>query len=561
MKKNKLTKLLAAGLAMSMLLVGCGDTSADTSADTGSGTSADVSDASGSEADGDRTLTVVVAKPSVVEDMNTNEASKWLEETTGIHVEYTQLPQENINEKVALMLSGGDLPDVFLSCGITSEQMSQYGIEDGVLIPLDDYIDDMPNLKAAMEPFEDLGGLDLIRHVDGHIYSLPTINPCYHCSRALKMWLNDDWMQALGLDYPTTTDEFRKVLEAFRDQDPNGNGIADEIPLVGDTDGWYTQSHYFLMEAFLPINPYQQGFGSDGEGNVVNLTTDERFREALRYLNGLYEDGLLYEGTLTQKNDQMKKLVDNPDIDIVGATTAGYGGQFTTEIGGDRYRQYRPLTPLKGPDGTQYCYSSPQYPYTGNFVITKDCKNPELAIEWADAMYTGEARNELQNGREGTAWRYAEEGEVGMNGEPALWTALIPYGGDVGSTRNDVWTEMGIFNFSAEWRGGQTVEPDTDLYSADGMEYLLFKTTKEQYDEYNIDKFVLPPLRLTEEESTTVSTLRTEWNNYFTEMVFNFVSGAWNLDSDWDTHVQNVDSVYDMPTMLEIYQAAYDRQK
>lgn len=553
MKPRKLTKLLAGLLALCVLLPGC-STAGASSAGTDSAPAAD-------ESSVERTLNVVVAKPSVVEDMNTNETSKWLEKKTGIKVNYDQLPQESISEKVALMLSGGDLPDIFFSCGITSEQMNQYGIQDQVLIPLDDLINDMPNLQEAMEPFKEQGGFDLIREVDDHIYSFPTFNPCFHCSRALKMWLNDDWMQALKLEYPTTTDEFRAVLQAFKDKDPNGNGLQDEIPLTGDTDGWYTQSYYFLMESFLPINPYQQGFGADDNGKVVNLTTDERFREALRYLNGLYQDGLMYEGTLTQKNDQLKKLVDNPDIDIVGATTAGFGGQFSTDIGGERYRQYRPLSPLKGPEGVQYCYSAPQYPTDGDCVITKDCKDPKIAAEWADALYTGEACATVFNGVEGTAWRYAEEGEVGMDGKPALWTALIPYGADVGSTHNNCWTQMGIYNFSAAWRSGQTVDPDVDPYSAEGMEYLLFKTTKEQYDQYNIDKYALPTLRLSEEENTTVSTLRTEWNNYYTEMLFNFISGAWNLESDWDNHIENTNSVYAMSTMLQNYQAAYDRQK
>ena len=373
------------------------------------------------------------------------------------------------------------------------------------------------------------------------------------------MWINDEWMQNLGLEYPTTTEEFKQMLIAFRDNDPNGNGEKDEIPMSGDIDGWYTQSAYFLLGAFLPMSPYKQGFGLDN-GKVVNLSTDERFRDALAYLNDLYNEGLMDPGTLTQTNDQLKKLVDNPDGSLVGATTAGYGGQFTTEIGGDRYQLYRPLAPLKGPDGVQYAYSAPYTPSTGNFVITKDCKNPELAMQWANALYTNEACSTIFNGVEGKAWRFAKDGEVGFEGQPALWTALIAYGGDVGSTRNDCWTQMGIYNFSAEWRAGQSIDPDTDPYSADGMEYLLYTTTKELYDPYNMDEYALPALKLTEDENFTVSPLRTEWNNYFSEMFFNFVTGAWNLDSDWDNHVNNVENIYGMSQMTEIYQEAYDRQ-
>ena len=80
---------------------------------------------------------------------------------------------------------------------------------------------------------------------------------------------------------------------------------------------------------------------------------------------------------------------------------------------------------------------------------------------------------------------------------------------------------MGVYNFSAEWRAGQTVDPNVDLYSADGMEFLLYKTTKEMYDQYDMDDYALPALKLTEDENFMVSPLRTEWNNYFSEMFFN----------------------------------------
>ena len=60
-------------------------------------------------------------------------------------------------------------------------------------------------------------------------------------------------------------------------------------------------------------------------------------------------------------------------------------------------------------------------------------------------------------------------------------------------------------NFSAEWRAGQTVDPNVDLYSADGMEFLLYKTTKEMYDQYDMDDYALPALKLTLPEAGPLS--------------------------------------------------------
>ena len=43
-------------------------------------------------------------------------------------------------------------------------------------------------------------------------------------SMSQKMFIYEPWLDALGLEMPTTTEEFYKVLVAFRDMDPNGNG-------------------------------------------------------------------------------------------------------------------------------------------------------------------------------------------------------------------------------------------------------------------------------------------------------------------------------------------------
>ena len=44
-------------------------------------------------------------------------------------------------------------------------------------------------------------------------------------------WIRTDWLDKLGLEVLQTVEEYEIVLRAFKTQDPNGNGEADEIPL------------------------------------------------------------------------------------------------------------------------------------------------------------------------------------------------------------------------------------------------------------------------------------------------------------------------------------------
>lgn len=86
---------------------------------------------------------------------------------------------------------------------------------------------------------------------DGNIYALPQINECYHCDNALKLWINKAWLDKLGLQLPTTTEEFYQVMKAFKEQDPNGNGKNDELPLTGSDEMWAGNVSAFLMNAFI----------------------------------------------------------------------------------------------------------------------------------------------------------------------------------------------------------------------------------------------------------------------------------------------------------------------
>ena len=506
-----------------------------------------------------RELNIVAVKPSTVEDYSTNDFTLWLEEKTGIHINFTQLSSDSVSEKVAMMIAGGDLPDAFMGIGFSTDSLLQYG-QSGILLPLDDMLETCtPDLLKAMEYFDQ--GLNLIRQADGHIYSLPSINPCYHCTYADKMWVNTVWLDNLNLEAPTTIDEFTEMLRAFRDQDANGNGDpSDEIPLAGASDGWYTQSYTFLLNSFLYFDSNKQGFMLDDEQKVYNALGKDEFRAALSYLNMLYEEGLLYEGSLTQTDDQLKKLVENPNGNLVGATTAGYGGQFASTIGDERYREFWAIEPLVGPEGVQYAMSILQLPSIGQFVVTSACKDPELALEWANYFYTAEVTESLYNGIEGVGWRWAEEGEVGFNGKPALWAAVAYYNGDTGDTQNYCWTQTGIYNFSADWRGGQAVDvSNVDLRSAEDMEYMLHKVTQEMYEPYSGLKYDIPTLNYDEATVSRITDLEYEFKNYYDTMIYSFITGEMDVDDDddWNEHLENLE-YYSVNEMIDIYQAAYD---
>ena len=111
----------------------------------------------------------------------------------------------------------------------------------GYILPLNEYLDNSSVGYAAA--FEKLPGLrDYITTPDGNIYSLPNVDGSLHVQYNMKLWINTTWLENLGLEMPTTTEEFYDVLKAFKEQDANGNGDPDdEIPLSGVKSGAGTQ--------------------------------------------------------------------------------------------------------------------------------------------------------------------------------------------------------------------------------------------------------------------------------------------------------------------------------
>ncbi|HML45440.1 MAG TPA: extracellular solute-binding protein, partial [Clostridia bacterium] len=103
-------------------------------------------------------------------------------------------------------------------------------LEEGVIIPLDGLIADYaPNLTKIYEESPDAKKQATLD--DGANYYFPFLR-LEPESKAGGPILRKDWLEKLGLDLPVTMDDWHDMLVAFRDNDPNGNGEADEIPFI-----------------------------------------------------------------------------------------------------------------------------------------------------------------------------------------------------------------------------------------------------------------------------------------------------------------------------------------
>lgn len=503
-----------------------------------------------------------------LQDFATNEFTKFMENKTNVHIEWDTVPEQGAQDKISLILASGDLPDVFFGGdaaggAITADQEAQYGIEEKSFIPLEGLIDaHMPVLKKVLAASP--GSRGFITSTDGHVYSLPVFNDCFHCSCAGKQWVYQPWLDKLGLKMPVTTEDYYRMLKAFKTGDPNGNGKNDELPLAGAVDGWHNGVDEFLINAFvfsdldstITANPDSRMGWYLSNGKVDTIFTKADYRDALRYMNKLYREGLIFEGSFTQQYQQLTQLVENPDYPLVGVVTGGWGGMFSS-FGGERYRNYRALTPLKGPKGFQAAATFLSTPNPGRMVITKRCTYPEVVARWADYLYSTEGTMRLRRGTPGNGWTWAEKNEVGIDGNPAIWHQLKPWNDK--DPQNETWVRVGVWNDSSSLRLGQAAAAKVDLYGTDGLEMLLYQVSKNQYSPSRKTELVVPPLKFTRDEQSELVTTKTEFAKYAKQSMTKFIVGNLDIEKDWDKYLSDLQKL-GVSTLLVANQKAYDRQ-
>lgn len=490
-----------------------------------------------------------VQDPRVEKIESTNWFTQYLEKKTNVHIEWQLVPEAGIDEKRKLLLASGDYPDVLYGAKVTRDELVTYGGQ-GVFVNLKDIIE--KNGFEIKKVFaKNPTTLASIKAPDGGIYAMPYINQCFHCSVGQKMWINRDWLSKLGLKMPATTAEFKAVLEAFKAKDPNGNSKADEIPMTGTVSN---TPYDFLMNGFIYNDGLNRLFVSGGK--VDFAANKAQWRDGLRFVRGLYDQGLIDPAAFTQRSAQVQRLGENPDAVIMGAAAGLWPGNITTwGAASNRSSLYAIVGPVKGPAGAQNAAYFPQDPGLNAYTITKACKYPEVAVKWADMFYDTEIMTDLNYGERGVYWDWAAPGELGINGKQGVWKQLpvtLP------NPHDKTWHMWGIYNYDSDWRLGLVVDTKGDVYDPKNLELLLYRGSK-LYEPF-IPKEYVPNLWFAKETSNEVAQLATSIQDYVKEWAAKFIVGERSLDTDWDAYVKEFDRM-GLARFLQIYQSEYDKYK
>lgn len=498
-------------------------------------------------------LVVAISGLPTVENYDTNYWTKKIEADNNVDIEFYLLPSDanDAATKLSLLVtSGAKLPDV-INMNIGDLAAYDYALNE-VFIPLNDYYqsDLAVNIKQMNETDREYVYQNL-KLPDGNVYSLFAYTPYPWNTMRNRFFINQDWLDKLGLEMPATTEELRSVLQAFVSNDLNANGKLDEMGIVGSTNGWGQQPLNYLMNAFLYADASRRYMDLGADGKVFPSYTQEAWKNGLEYMASLSAEGLLSPLSFTQDYSQLTALV-NVEGGMAGVVAAGSLSAFDQVLG-----SYALMPPLTGPDGVRYTayYAPSPVPY---WFITKDCENPDKAFSVGDYMLSQYNFYVTSMGEEGVDWTVDPE---------VLKEYKTPFE-DLLGTKPSIVALTNIWGKAqnTHWQGShpryQPVESAMQVGSIKiADEGTTVNYTAQHYVTYspNVPEVLLPKIVYTQDETDEIASIKTTIDAYAYDMAVAFITGVKPM-SDWDNYLKELDQM-GLEQYMAVTQTAYERVK
>ena len=330
-------------------------------------------------------------------DPNNRTIFKRLEEATNVHVEWRTIQSDQWGDKITLEMSNAKtLPELVFNAGFGDTDLQKYA-KQGAIIALEDYIDScMPNLQKVFEQAPEYRVM--CTDENGHIWALPWIEQLGYEKTAIQTvgssmpFINKGWLDFLGLEVPTTVDDFEAALIAFRD---NADKLAAEFGIEGSIIPMS-----FIMndqDPYLLINGFGEGVGDVDIGRHIAVNSDkqvicsatlEGFKKGTEWMHKLYEEGLIDPEAFTQEWSTY----------VAKGKSGRYGVCFSWDVANiaqvsmDDLIAGKSWVPLPALTADVRNITPQNGSYTSGFdrgrcVVTALCKNPELVCSWLDLMY------------------------------------------------------------------------------------------------------------------------------------------------------------------------------
>lgn len=537
MKKHSF-KLRILAAALSALTAagafsGCSQGSAASSSSDGS-----ASEESSAQADTpvDITWYQVNRVSAVAKSMNDVRAFQEIAKATNINLTFEHPSSgSDTNEQINLLIASNALPDIiFWNWKSMPGGIAKY-VQEETILPLNDL--DTPNYDAALERYPECEQYAYLE--DGTLPAFYQLDPDPRRTTYSGFVVRQDWLEQLGLEVPETVDDWHIMLTAFKTQDPNGNGEADEIPYIEDKGN--------NLKSFAAAWGVLAGVCYDPDtGKVVYGPAQPEYKEFLKTMNQWYSEGLIDpEFATTDKKQYAAKIQNQQAGSWSGSINRAVGDNIAAVRTTDESFSCVGINaPKKDENSVAYMPQSDSLMKLGEAaIITTSCQNPQAAARLLDYCYSEEGQTLLNWGIEGESYEIVDGEKQFTDNIMNPGEGLVP--------------KSAILLYAMPANGNPKV---MDFDAASKIQY----TYQESYD--SIDNWmkadtslmIHPNTQYTAEESSQIASIINECTTYHDEMVLKFIIGTENIDEKFDSFVEEFQKM-NVEEAVKLTQDAVDR--
>jgi putative aldouronate transport system substrate-binding protein len=485
-----------------------------------------------------------------------------IEEKFNVTFDFIEVSSEGYNEKLSLAFATNDLPDVLFS--MSSTDISYYAAQK-MIQPLDEYMTEehLPNLLYWFERYP--AYKRALYYPDGHVYSIQGLIGLERELSQARSWINKDWLDQLKMDYPKTLDDFYAFLSAVKTTDLNGNGINDEIPFAGISNGFdsYRDNTIPVLTALGMTSKTFEAY----DGVVKFNPTTDAYKDFLAYMHMLWSEGLIDNEYFTQTNEQLNAKI-----------SSGLCGSMTDyahwlRIGDDSWKAYTAYDPMISDRNNVQRWPASDTTVGRNFIVTSACEDVAglmPVLNWAltpDAIYDPVKGDNMAGAT------------VNVLGKPInSWDKYYEYGWEIiTKTDEETGEEYQVissrypeneFNSLNAFRNAvltPNVFPVCEVFEGNPVHYSHYGNEKEISLAVEIVKHNAPfyhtgwsnNIRYTADEAEEIALLQNDIYTYCEQMIAQFITGDVSLD-EFDTFVAGCNA-RGLERFIEINQIAYDR--
>ncbi len=443
-------------------------------------------------------------------------------EYTNINLKNTaSAAQADSSQAFTTMMLSDVLPDVIHG---DTKKLNEAGLA-GALIPIEDYIKDYaPNMYKYFQEYPE--NFDALKAPDGHVYFIPRF---YEESPAQGWIIRKDWLDKVGMEPPTNVDEYYQMLKAFREKDPNGNGVKDEIP--------YYDSGNTLQKLFGLWGVPAEWYWYTDDGKIYAKFMTDEYKYALKEVARWYAEGLIDPEIFTRRGAREQLWAENNG----GACINWFSStlKFNETVTNPPDFELLVIDPPMDINGNVISWNPRQIVTTQGWGISKDNKYVAETMKYLDFWFSEEGKNLMFYGIEGEEYTVQPDGSFKFTEKVTSYATGVPtYLQDNGFSLN-----IGVPAPLAAEVAGMT-----------GYGKAAFEDYKAK--DFNVKPF--PPLTYTAEENRVMTTTYTDVFTCFDEFYQGAILGNIDVDAAWDSYIEQLKD-YGVEKVLAAMQAAYDR--